>query len=194
MMALCASLSCWADSGGDDVAARVRHRREVRRALANASTRDVALTAALKDSDPAVRRYASFIQTGRDPGRPANGRKLHRTNVPLSQDPANDHEVSSVQSVRAVKGAFTLPAKPEGTDGLELWFAPLPEADVDLQFWLNGVYLGQFHRAAPGDGQEFRLNASAEAVWGGKNGLVIKNGAGQEVIRPFTAEVVKCGH
>ena len=165
------------------------HRREVRERIANPATRTTAIEAALNDEDPAVRRYAQFLKTGRDPDR-SGTRKLHRTNIPLSQDPANDHEVASILSVKARKGVFTLPAKP-ACDGIELWFAPLK--DDDLQFWLNGIYLGQFHRERPGDGQEFRLNAAAEVKWGASNALVVRDGAGKEVVRDFTAEVVKCG-
>ena len=183
LAAICAA--CVLTAGADTAS----HRREVRERIADPATRTAAIEAALKDADPAIRRYASFIRTGRDPDR--NGeRRLHRTNIPLSQDPANDHEVSSVLSVRAVKGAFDLPAKPE-CDGIELWFAPIK--DDDLQFWLNGIYLGQFHRERPGDGREFRLNAAAEVKWGAMNALLIRDGAGREVVREFTAEVVKCG-
>ena len=186
-MVLAAVAAAWALTGTADTAA---HRRQVRERIANPATRAAAIEAALQDEDPAVRRYASFMKTGRDPDRPAGARKLHRTNVPLSQDPANDHEVSSVLSVKAKDGAFTLPEKP-ACDGVELWFAPLK--DDDLQVWLNGIYLGQFHRERPADGQDFRLNAAAEAKWGAANAVVIRDGAGKEVVRDFTAEVVKCG-
>lgn len=195
-MVLCASILCVQKSAATegDAETTVAHRREVRRALADESTHQAALAAALLDPDPAIRRYASFMKRECDPNRPAGVRQLHRTNIPLSQDPANDHEVSSVLSVCAERGVFLLPGKPAEMDGIELWFAPLPMGDSDLQFWLNGIYLGQYHRSGPGDGQEFRLNAAAESVWGGTNRLVIKDGAGVEVFRPFTAEVVKCGH
>ena len=186
-MVLAAVAAACALTGAADTAA---HRRQVRERITNPATRAAAIEAALKDEDPAVRRYASFMKTGRDPDRPAGVRKMHRTNVPLSQDPANDHEVSSILSVKSSKGAFTLPARP-ACDGVELWFAPIK--DDDLQFWLNGIYLGQFHRERPGDGQDFRLNAAAEVKWGAANALVIRDGAGKEVVRDFTAEVVKCG-
>ena len=185
-MVLAAVCAACALTAGADTAS---HRREVRERIANPTTREAAIEAALKDGDPAVRRYASFLKTGRDPDR-SGTRKLHRTNIPLSQDPANDHEVASILSVKARKGVFTLPAKP-ACDGIELWFAPFK--DDDLQFWLNGIYLGQFHRERPGDGQEFRLNAAAEVKWGAANALVVRDGAGKEVVRDFTAEVVKCG-
>lgn len=171
---------------GTDTAIR---RRAVRARIADPVTRTAAIEDALKDEDPAIRRYASFMKTGRDPSR-GGERKLYRTNIPLSQDPANDHEVTSVLSVKASRGTFGLPEKPQ-CDGIELWFAPIK--DDDLQFWLNGIYLGQFHRERPADGKEFRLNAAGEVRWGATNTLVIRDGAGRIVFREFSAEVVKCG-
>lgn len=194
-MAAVASSLCLSAAAieGEDILNQVKHRRHVRSALSDASSRKAALAEALADPDPAVRRHATFVQSGRDPDRPACGRKPHRTNVPLSQDPANDHEVSSVLSVRAEKGRFALPEKPVAADGLELWFSPFPADDAELRFWLNGIFLGQFRRTGPGSGQEFRLDAAAEAAWGGENALVVRDGTGAEVVRPFTVEVVKCG-
>ena len=93
-------------------------------------------------------------------------------------------------SVRVTDGRFVLPKKPV-CDGLEVWFAPLK--DDEIQVWLNGIYLGQFRRERPTDGQNFRLNAAAEAKWGGENRLVVRDGAGREIERATTVEVIKCG-
>ena len=58
-LVLAAVAACALTAGADTAS----HRREVRERIANLATRTAAIEAALKDEDPAVRRYAQFMKT-----------------------------------------------------------------------------------------------------------------------------------
>lgn len=173
--------------------ASVRHRQEIRRLADDPAKGQVALEAALKDEDPYVRRFAAARL-----GRLKTVKPLHayRVNVPLTQNPVNDHPMSLVHSgAGEADGSFVLPAKPDVGERqmleVELSFGRVTDT---LYVWVNGVYVGQYLDVANPRGRDFVLDVTAEAKWGGeRNAVTVKNAAGKTLARKTKVEVFACG-
>ena len=190
----------------------VKHRMEVRAALADPARRDAAIEAGLKDEDPLVRRHALYLAYEKCGGDKAAAKTLarpfladpspavrmvakaacskgglYRDNKPMSMAADNDHAAVRIQTARPDGGRFSFKAPLGEYETVELWFG---KPKQDLYVWMNDVYLGQFDYDLQ-RGHEFRLDATKEmngplAV----NAVVVKDGEGNIVNVEFTAEAL----
>ena len=199
-------------AGVADVPPNVRHRQEVRAALADPARRDAAIEAGLKDEDPLVRRHALYLayekRAGDKTAQEALARSfladpsaavrvvakticrkggLYRDNKPMSTSAQNDHATVRVQTARPKKGVFAFKAPLGEYEAVELWFG---KPKQDLYVWMNDVYLGQFDNDMQ-RGREFRLDATKEMNGPtAENTVVVKDGSGKVVSIGFTAEAL----
>ena len=204
--------SCAPIVASADVPQNVRHRQEVRAALANPATRDAAIAAGLKDEDPLVRRHALYLAAEKcagdrtasealaqpflsDPSAAvrvvakAACRKggMYRDNKPMSMAADNDHATIRIQTARPKGGVFAFKAPLGEYEAVELWFG---KPTKDLYVWMNEVYLGQFDYDLQ-RGHEFRLDATKEMNGPlAANTVVVKDGSGKIVNVGFTAEAL----
>lgn len=194
---------------GAEVPSDVAHRRAMAKAIGDPAQFETAVAAGLKDGDPMVRRHALNALYEKDPKRAvaasqalltdpsvavrqvakSMNRKggLYRENVAKSLDPLYDHDIHTIKSVAVKKGSFSLDAKLDAEQFVELRFG---KPKSDLYVWLNGVYLGQFD-ADNESGHEFRLDATAETKAPGANVVEVKDAKGTKVGCRCTAEVLK---
>ena len=204
-----ALLSAFATEMPDDV----RHRREVRAALADGKTRAEALEAALSDPDVFVRRHAlalAYADCGGDEAkvaalaqRFANDKTpsirrfvkamqhkggLYLENNPLSLSEQNDHAMTKLVTVRPKDGVFKFEETLPKFEAIELWFG---RPKKDLYVWVNGQYVGQFD-ADFQKGNEFRLDVttSVDERQGMENTVVVRGGDNKETKARFTVEVL----
>ena len=197
-----------ATSREERVLSEIRHRAEVRKAMADPAQFKDAVKSGLKDADPMVRRYALLkfhevkpekaVEISRrfldDPSAAVRqvAKSMNRSagkfrdNVPLSMSESNDHSTQRLLTVKPVDGKFVFPASVPEHEGVELWFGRPAQ---DLYVTLNGVYLGQFDFDNQ-RGNEFRLNATKETRIKGENVVLIQDAKGRAVSVPFTAEVL----
>ena len=191
----------------------VRHRREVRAALADATTRGAALEAALSDPDVLVRRHAlalAYADCGGDEAKVAALARrfaddktpsvrrfvkamqhkggLYCENNPLSLSEQNDHAMTKLVTVRPKDGVFVFDGPLPKYEAIELWFG---RPKKDLYVWVNDRYVGQFDSDLQ-QGSEFRLDVttSVEERPGKANTVVIRNGDNKAVKARFTVEVL----
>ena len=189
----------------------VRHRREVRQAL-KAGGADAA-ERFLKDSDPGVRRHALACLFGRDAEKgkaaaarmaddaddavKALARELTRERrqgrrspspLPLSQNPANDHEAIRIKSIAAEGESFVMPAK-MACDEVEIWFG---ETKQHLLVWVNDVLAAEYDPAVDG-ARDFRFDATKVVKWGSENKMWVTDERGKDKWLKFSVEVIKCG-
>lgn len=86
---------------------------------------------------------------------------------------------------------FDLPAQPADGAAVELVFGAVDES---AWVWLNGEYVGQHDLGPEGFNQEFRLDATREVKWGGRNQLtvrVLNTELGGGIWKPVSVEVLK---
>ena len=211
VIALAATVAASA-AGTTEIPPDVRHRQEVRAALADPARRDAAIEAGLKDEDELVRRHALFIAYAKhaedrsgaeaiakpflsDPSPSVRivakmiCRKggLYRDNRPLSTSAQNDHATVRIQTARPKGGVFAFKAPLGEYDAVELWFG---KPKQDLYVWMNEVYVGQFDYDMQ-RGREFRLDVTKEMNGPtAANTVVVKDGAGKIVNVGFTAEAL----
>ena len=190
----------------------VRHRQEMRAALADPARRDPAIERGLKDEDPLVRRHALYLAYEKCAGDktaaealakpflsdPAASvriiaklacRKggLYRENKPLSMSEQNDHATIRIQTARPKGGVFAFKAPLGEYEAVELWFG---KPRQDLYVWMNDVYVGQFDYDVQ-RGREFRLDVTKEMNGPtAANTVVVKDGTGKIVTVGFTAEAL----
>lgn len=173
--------------------AAIRHRQEVRRSADDPEKGRAVLEAALKDEDPYVRRFAEARLGRLKAVKPPHA---YRVNVPLTQNPVNDHPMTLVHSCEGEPdGSFVLPAKPDVGETrmleVELSFGRVTDT---LYVWVNGVYVGQYLDRVNQKGLDFKLDVTAEAKWGGeRNAVTVKNAAGKTLARKTKVEVFACG-
>ena len=204
-----ALLSAFATEMPDDV----RHRREVRAALADGKTRAAALEAALSDPDVFVRRHAlalAYADCGGDEAKVAALAKrfaddktpsirrfvkamqhkggLYRENNPLSLSEQNDHAMTKLKTVRPKDGVFKFDEPLPEFEAIELWFG---RPKTDLYVWINDHYVGQFD-ADFQKGNEFRLDVTTlvDERPGIVNTVVVRGGDNKEIKTRFTVEVL----
>ena len=199
-------------AGAADIPPEVRHRQEVRAALADPVRREVAIEAGLKDEDPLVRRHALYLAyekcNGDKSAQEALGRRfladssaavrvvakmacrkggLYRDNKPMSTAADNDHAMTRIQTARPKGGIFAFKAPLAEYEAVELWFG---KSKQDLYVWMNDVYVGQFDCDVQ-RGREFRLDVTKEMNGPtAANCVVVKDGAGNVVNVAFTAEAL----
>lgn len=199
-------------AGAADIPPEVRHRQEVRAALADPVRREVAIEAGLKDEDPLVRRHALYLAyekcNGDKSAQEALGRRfladssaavrvvakmacrkggLYRDNKPMSTAADNDHAMTRIQTARPKGGIFAFKAPLAEYEAVELWFG---KPKQDLYVWMNDVYVGQFDCDVQ-RGREFRLDVTKEMNGPtAANCVVVKDGAGNVVNVAFTAEAL----
>ena len=199
-------------AGAADIPPEVRHRQEVRAALADPVRREVAIEAGLKDEDPLVRRHALYLAyekcNGDKSAQEALGRRfladssaavrvvakmacrkggLYRDNKPMSTAADNDHAMTRIQTARPKGGIFAFKAPLAEYEAVELWFG---KPKQDLYVWMNDVYVGQFDCDVQ-RGREFRLDVTKEMNGPtAANRVVVKDGAGNIVNIGFTAEAL----
>lgn len=193
----------------------VRHRREVRAALADKKSYKykTALEAALSDSDVFVRRHAlalAYADCGGDEAKiealakrfaddttpairrfvKAMQRKggMYCENNPLSLSEQNDHAMTKLKTVRPKAGVFKFDEPLPKYEAIELWFG---RPKTDLYVWVNGRYVGQFD-ADVQKKQQFRLDVttSVDDRPGMENTVVVRGGDNKETKVRFTVEVL----
>ena len=211
LFALTATIAVSA-AGAADIPPEVRHRQEVRAALADPARCDAAIEAGLKDEDALVRRHALCLAYERCNGdksaQEALGRRflsdpsaavrvvakmacrkggLYRDNKPRSTAADNDHATVRIQTARQKGGVFAFKAPLGEYEAVELWFG---KPKQDLYVWMNDVYVGQFDLDVQ-RGREFRLDVTKEMNGPtAANTVVVKDGAGKVVNMGFTAEAL----
>ena len=190
----------------------VKHRAEVRAALADPARRDAAIEAGLKDEDTLVRRHALYLAAEKCAGDRAASEALakpflsdtsaavrvvakaacrkggiYRDNKPMSMAADNDHATIRIQTARPKGGVFAFKAPLGEYEAVELWFG---KPTKDLYVWMNEVYLVQFDYDLQ-RGHEFRLDATKEMNGPlAANTVVVKDGSGKIVNVGFTAEAL----
>ena len=150
-------------AGAADIPPEVRHRQEVRAALADPARREAAIESGLKDEDPLVRRHALYLAyekcNGDKSAQEALGRRflsdpsaavrvvakticrkggLYRDNKPMSTAADNDHAMTCIQTARPKGGIFAFKAPLAEYEAVELWFG---KPKQDLYVWMNDVYV-----------------------------------------------------
>jgi len=177
-------------AGGADAIERFLHDADpgVRRyALArlfesDAAKGKAASVQALDDPDDAVKALARELTRERKPGRRA------ASPLPLSQDPANDHEVIRLKSIAAEGESFVMPAK-MACDEVEIWFG---ETKQHLLVWVNDVLAAEYDPAVDG-ARDFRFDATKVVKWGSENKMWVTDERGKDKWLKFSVEVIKCG-
>ena len=190
----------------------VRHRQEVRVALADPARREAAIKAGLKDADALVRRHALYLEYEKCAGDKAVAEALarrflsdpseavrmvakamcrkgvlYRDNKPMSLAADNDHATIRIQTAQPKNGVFSFKVPLGEYEAIELWFG---KPKMDLYVWMNEVYLGQFDCDLQ-CGHEFRLDATKEMNGPPvANTVVVKDGSGNVVNVSFTAEAL----
>ena len=168
----------------------------------------------LKDDDAGIRKFAlySLCEADRQKGlavartmlddansgvkalareltRDRRKAKLASAELPLSQNPANDHEIIRVKSIVGEGESFTMPPKME-CDEVEMWFGPVKD---HLMVWVNDVFAGEWDPVRDA-GREFRIDATKVVKWGVENKVWVTDERGKDRWMKFSVEVVKCGN
>ena len=196
------------DAGGER---KVLRRRQVRKEIAS----DGAAAAArhLVDEDAGIRKFALYSLYAADAAkglaaakrmlddaddgvkalareltRPRRARSRAPAELPLSQNPANDHEVIRVKSIACEGESFTMPPQMP-CDEVEIWFGPVTE---HLMVWVNDVLAGEWDPVRDA-GREFRLDATKLVKWGAENRMWVTNDRGKDRWKKFSVEVIRCG-
>ena len=195
--------------GGEmEVARRRQVRAEIEAGGARAAERW------LKDDDAGIRKFAlySLCEADRQKGlavartmlddansgvkalareltRDRRKAKLASAELPLSQNPANDHEIIRVKSIVGEGESFTMPPKME-CDEVEMWFGPVKD---HLMVWVNDVFAGEWDPVRDA-GREFRIDATKVVKWGVENKVWVTDERGKDRWMKFSVEVVKCGN
>ena len=193
------------------LAKSVDRRRQARAAIATEGA--LAAERLLKDEDAGIRRfalyslYAADVQKGLsaakamrddpDSGVKALARELTRNRkarrsapaeLPLSQNPANDHEVIRVLSIAGEGESFTLPPQ-MACDEIEMWFGAMTEHRM---VWVNDVLAGEWDPVRDA-GRDFRIDVTKMAKWGAENKVWVTDERGKDKWMKFSVEVIKCG-
>lgn len=188
----------------------VERRRQARAAIEAGGAQ--AAERLLKDADAGIRRFAlySLYEADRqkglaaakamiddaDSGVKALARELTRSRrkaktapseLPLSQNPANDHEVIRVKSISCEGESFPMPPKME-CDEVEIWFGSVKE---HLMVWINDVLAGEWDPVRDA-GREFRIDVTKVVKWGSENKVWVTDERGKDRWMKFSVEVVKC--
>ena len=168
----------------------------------------------LKDDDAGIRRFAlySIYEADRQKGLAAARAMLDDANsgvkalareltrdrrkaksapaeLPLSQNPANDHEVIRMKSIAGEGESFTMPPKTE-CDEVEIWFGQVKE---HLMVWINDVFAGEWDPVRDA-GREFRIDATKVVKWGMENKVWVTDERGKDRWLKFSVEIIKCGN
>ena len=188
----------------------VARRRQARAAIASGGAK--AAESRLKDEDAGIRKFAlySLYEADRqkgleaakamlddaDSGVKALARELTRSrkaqrsapaDLPLSQNPANDHEVVRVKSLSCEGESFTMPPK-MACDEVEIWFGPVKG---HLMVWINDILAGEWDPVRDA-GREFRIDVTKVVKWGGENKVWVTDERGKDRWMKFSVEVIKC--
>ena len=191
----------------------VKRRREVRAALDSPRVSPDAIKAYFSHGDPAVRRFALFKLYEKDAsmGREAakrlssdpddavkslakellrnrNASRNVSMELPLSQSPANDHEIFRAKTIEAEGENFAMPPKMD-CDAVEMWFGKTAE---HLMVWVNDVLVADFDPSREG-GREMRCDVTKIVKWGADNSVWVTNEHGKDRWKKFSVEVLKCG-
>ena len=191
----------------------VKRRREARAALDSPQVAAEAVKAYLKHDDPAVRRFALFKLYEKDSAmgckaakrlssdpddavkslakellRNRNAARSVSMELPLSQSPANDHEIFRTKTIEAEGESFAMPPK-MNCDAVEMWFGKVEE---HLMVWVNDVLVADFDPSREG-GREFRCDVTKVVKWGADNSVWVANEHGKDRWKKFSVEVLKCG-
>ena len=134
------------------------------------------------DADDGVKALA------RELTRPRRARNRAPAELPLSQNPANDHETIRVKSIACEGESFTMPPQMP-CDAVEIWFGPATE---HLMAWVNDVLAGEWDPVRDA-GREFRLDATKLVKWGAENRMWVTDDRGKDRWKKFSVEVIRCG-
>ena len=168
----------------------------------------------LKDDDAGIRKFALYslyeadrqkgtaaakrMQDDANSGVKALARELTRSRVkaksapaelPLSQNPANDHEVIRMKSISGEGESFTMPPRMK-CDEVEVWFGSVKE---HLMVWINDVLAGEWDPVRDA-GREFRIDATKVVKWGAENKVWVTDERGKDRWLKFSVEIIKCGN
>ena len=136
------------------------------------------------DPDDSVKSLAQELVRGR-----RECRRVSAT-LPPSQNPANDHDLIRLLSVKAEGETFALPPKPIGCDAVEIWFG---DQRQQLMVWVNDVLVGEYDPKTDGD-REFRVEVTKSVRWGAENKVWVTDDRGKDKWLRFSVEVFKCGN
>lgn len=194
--------------GGESGVAR---RRQAREAMGSGGAQ--AAERYLKDGDAGIRRFALYslyaadrqrglaaaqtMQDDADDSVKSLARELTRrrtarssapAELPLSQNPANDHEVIRIKSIHCEGESFAMPPRME-CDEVEIWFGPMEQHRM---VWINDILAGEWNPARDA-GREFRIDVTKIVRWGAENKVWVTDERGKDRWMKFSVEVVKCG-
>ena len=143
----------------------------------------VAAKAMLDDADGGVKALARELTRSRQAKRPAPA------DLPLSQNPANDHEVIRIRSIQGEGESFTMPPK-MACDEVEIWFGSVKG---HLMVWINDILAGEWDPVCDA-GREFRIDATNVVKWGSENKMWVTDERGKDRWMKFSVEVIKCAN
>ena len=191
----------------------VAQRREARTVMDSPTTSSESIKKYLSHSDAGIRRFALFklhekdVSLGREAAkqlssdsddnvkalakellRNRNAARTVSMELPLSQSPANDHEIFRLKTIQTEGENFVLPSKMD-CDAVEMWFGKVTE---HLMVWVNDVLVADFDPSREG-GREMRCDVTKVAKWGADNSVWVTNEHGKDRWKKFSVEVLKCG-
>jgi hypothetical protein len=191
----------------------VKQRRAARLVLDRPDVTPNVIKAYFKHTDPAVRRFALYrlyekdVAMGREAAktlssdsddnvkalakellRNKNAARSVSMELPLSQSPANDHEIFRLKSIETEGENFVMPAKID-CDAVEVWFG---KATEHLMVWVNDVLVADYDPVREGS-RELRCDITKVVKWGANNSMWVTNEQGKDRWKKFSVEVLKCG-
>ena len=156
------------------------------RSLADGS---VAIPLSVSRPGDIERRYREWTNGGIDPLVPASRPVVKTLKIPLSQDPANDHDVIRVNSIRIEGTSFELPRKGNNA-AVEVWLG-VPRRDFGIK--VNGQDVGYYEQITNPLDKEVRVDLTPFVKWNGKNVMTFTDSLGKDWTPAGTIEVLEVG-
>lgn len=135
-------------------------------------------------------RYREWTISGIDPLVPASRSVAKPRKVPLSLDPANDHDIIKVKTIKIDGESFVLPPRGKSA-AVEAWLG-LPDRDFSLK--VNGKDAGEYRRILDTHAESVRFDLTPFVDWDGRNTLEFADSEGAKWQPKGTIEVLEIGN